>query len=245
MSIFVSIIVGTGLISLLSLSGGLLLFFRKQLTDKLSIFLMAFAAGALMGTAFLHLLPEAIEGIESRNAYLFILFGFGIFFVIENILHWHHSHRGDPSHSSLGTLTLLGDGFHNFLDGMIIAAVFFIDIRLGFATTLAVALHEIPQEVAEFGILTHAGFSRARALLWNFLSSSTVVLGGIVSFFLAGVIGQWITLFLLFAVGIFLYIAASDFVPEIRKEQSLPKSLGLLVTFAAGIFLMWSVLFLE
>jgi len=245
MSIFVSIIVGTGLISLLSLSGGLLLFFRKQLTDKLSIFLMAFAAGALMGTAFLHLLPEAIEGITSRNAFLFILAGFGMFFVIENILHWHHSHRGEPTHSSLGTLTLLGDGFHNFLDGMIIAAVFFIDIRLGFATTLAVALHEIPQEAAEFGILTHAGFSRARALLWNFLSSSTVVLGGIVSFLLAGIIGQWIVFFLLFAVGIFLYIAASDFVPEIRKEQSLPKSLGLLVTFAAGIFLMWLVLFLE
>ena len=101
MSIFVSIIVGTGLISLLPFSGGLFLFFRKQLGDKLSIFLMAFAAGALMGTAFLHLLPEAIEGITSRNAFLFILFGFGIFFVIENILHWHNSHRGDPSHSAL------------------------------------------------------------------------------------------------------------------------------------------------
>lgn len=198
-----------------------------------------------MGTAFLHLLPEAIENIESRNAFLFILAGFGIFFVIENILHWHHSHRGEPAHNSLGTLTLLGDGFHNFIDGMIIAAVFFVDIRLGFATTLAVALHEIPQEAAEFGVLIHAGFSRAKALLWNFLSASTVVLGGIVSFLLAGVLGQWIALFLLFAVGIFLYIAASDFVPEIRKEQSLPKSLGLLGTFAAGIFLMWLVLFLE
>lgn len=245
MSIFVSILISTGIISLFSMSGALLLFFQKRLTEKLSIFLMAFAAGALMGTAFLHLLPEAVEGIDSRNAYLFILVGFGLFFVIENILHWHHSHRGESVHKSLGTLTLLGDGFHNFLDGMIIAAVFFIDIRLGFATTLAVALHEIPQEAAEFGVLTHAGFSRGKALLWNFLSASTVVLGGIVSFLLVGIIGQWIAFFLLFAVGIFLYIAASDFVPEIRKEQSLPKSLGLLVTFAAGIALMWVVLFLE
>ena len=134
---------------------------------------------------------------------------------------------------------------HNFVDGMIIAAVFFVDMNLGFVTVLAVALHEIPEEIAEFGVLIYAGFSRKRALLLNFLSATTVILGGVVSFLLAGFLGQWISLFLLFAVGIFVYVAASDFVPEIRKEEGLPKSLGLLLTFAAGIFLMWLVLFLE
>ena len=198
-----------------------------------------------MGTAFLHLLPEAIEGIESKNAFLFILFGFGLFFFIENILHWHHT-RGDyPEHRSFGILSLLGDGVHNFVDGMIIAAVFFVDMKLGFVTVLAVALHEIPQEIAEFGVLIYSGFSRKRAFLLNFISATTVILGGVVTFLLAGVLGEWISLLLLFAVGIFVYVAASDFVPEIRKEERLSKSLGLLLTFAAGIFLMWLVLFLE
>lgn len=198
-----------------------------------------------MGNAFLHLLPEAIKGVESESAFLFILLGFGIFFFIENILHWHHTRGDHPEHRSLGILSLLGDGVHNFIDGMIIAAVFFVDIKLGFVTAVAVAVHEIPQEIAEFGVLVYAGFSRARALLLNFLSSTAVLAGGIVSFWLAGFVGERVTLFLLFAVGIFVYVAASDFVPEIRKEESLAKSLGLLVTFAAGILLMWLVLFLE
>jgi zinc and cadmium transporter len=245
MPVFASILIATGFISLISLSGALFLFFQKSLAQRISIFLLAFAAGALMGAAFLHLLPEAVEQARSTNAFLFILFGFGVFFFIENILHWHHT-RGDHSeHRSLGILSLLGDGAHNFLDGMVIAAVFFVDIKLGFATTLAVALHEIPQEIAEFGVLIHAGFSRVRALLLNFLSAITVVLGGVVSFFLAEFLMQWVALFMLFAVGIFVYVAASDFVPEIRKEQGVSKSLGLLFTFAAGIFLMWLVLFLE
>ncbi|HEY4509980.1 MAG TPA: ZIP family metal transporter [Candidatus Paceibacterota bacterium] len=245
MGTFLAILLSCGFISLLSFSGAAFLFFQRQLIQKFSIFLLAFAAGASMGAAFLHLLPEAIEGIESENAFLFVLFGFGLFFFIENILHWHHTRGDHPEHRSLGILSLLGDGVHNFVDGMIIAAVFFVDMNLGFVTVLAVALHEIPEEIAEFGVLIYAGFSRKRALLLNFLSATTVILGGVVSFLLAGFLGQWISLFLLFAVGIFVYVAASDFVPEIRKEEGLPKSLGLLFTFAAGIFLMWLVLFLE
>jgi len=245
MPIFVSILIATGSISLLSFAGALFLFFQKQLVHRISIFLLAFAAGALMGTAFLHLLPEAAQKVESRHAFLFILFGFGLFFVIENILHWHHTAGDTSEHRSFGILSLLGDGVHNFLDGMIIAGVFFVDVQLGFITALAVAFHEIPQEFAEFGVLIHAGFSRKRALVLNFLSASTVVLGGIVSFFLAAVLEQWIMLFVLFAVGVFVYMAASDFVPEIRKEQGVKKSLSLLLVFSAGIALMWTVLFLE
>lgn len=245
MSTFFGILIVTGFISLLSFSGAVFLFFQRHLVQRISIFLLAFAAGSFMGTAFLHLLPEAIEEITSENASLFVLFGFSTFFFIENILHWHHTRGDKPQHRSLGILSLLGDGTHNFLDGMIIAAVFFVDIKLGFVTTLAVALHEIPQEIAEFGVLRYAGFSRMRALLLNFLSATTVILGGIASFLLAGFLEKWVMLFVLFAVGVFVYVAASDFVPEIRKEQSLPKSLSLLFTFVAGIFLMWFALFLE
>lgn len=245
MNTFLSILVSTGFISFVSFSGVLFLFFQKHLVQRISLFLLAFAAGSFMGAAFLHLLPEAVEEVQSESAFLFILFGFGLFFLIENIFHWHHVRGDEPEHKSLGLLTLLGDGVHNFLDGMIIAAVFFVDIKLGFATTLAVALHEIPQEIAEFGVLIHAGYSRLRALLFNFLSASTVVVGGVLSFLLIDFVEQWIPLFMLFAAGVFIYVAASDFVPEMRKERNFSKSLSLLATFAAGIFLMWAVLFLE
>lgn len=244
-TLFLSIIAATGLISLLSFSGSLFLFSQHHLIRRISIFLLALAAGALMGNAFLHLLPEAAQELDSEHAFLFILLGFGVFFFIENILHWHHTRGDKPAHRSLGILSLLGDGVHNFLDGMIIAAVFFVDIKLGFVTALAVALHEIPQEIAEFGVLVFSGFSNVRALLLNFLSATTVIAGGIVSYFLGTLLEPWIPLFVLFAVGVFVYVAASDFVPEIRKEQSLSKSLGLLATFAAGIAIMWLALFLE
>lgn len=245
MNTLFSIIIATGFISALSLSGTILLFFRKDILNKLSVFLVAFAAGALLGAAFLHLLPEAIEKIESESAFVYILVGFGIFFFVENLLHWHHSHRGQTAHAPLGILSLLGDTLHNFLDGMIIAAAFFVDVKLGFVSTAAVALHEIPQEIAEFGVLVYAGFSKRRALALNFLSSTTVIAGGIVSYFLEGIVGQWVPFFLLFAVGTFLYLGASDFVPEIRKEEGLARSLQILFVFAAGVILMWLFTYLE
>ena len=246
MSLLASILIATGIISVLSLSGSVFLFLRKHVLDKLAIFLVAFAAGALMGTAFLHLLPEAVEMVEGKGAFLYILIGFTIFFFLENVLHWHHSHRGgDTAHAQLGTLSLFGDAAHNFLDGLIIAAAFFIDMRLGIVTATAIALHEIPQEVAEYGVLIYTGFSRARALVFNFLSASTVIVGGIVGYLLQGIIGQLETIIMFFAVGTFLYLAASDFVPEIKKEQGLKKSLTLLSVFAAGIMLMWLFTFVE
>jgi len=246
MSLLISILIATGIISILSLSGSVFLFLRTRILDKLAIFLVAFAAGALMGTAFLHLLPEATEMVKGEGNFLFILIGFTIFFFLENILHWHHSHRNVGStHAQLGVLSLFGDTIHNFLDGLIIAAAFFIDIRLGIVIATATALHEIPQEVAEYGVLIYAGFSRARALLFNFFSASAVIVGGVVGYLLQNVINQWITIIIFFAVGTFLYLAASDFVPEIKKEQGLKKSLTLLSVFAAGIILMWLFTFIE
>ncbi|MEK7510285.1 MAG: ZIP family metal transporter [Patescibacteria group bacterium] len=239
------LLIATGCISLLSLSGTLLLLLKKDLLERLTIFLVAFAAGALLGAAFLHLLPEAIEQIGGTHQFLLVLIGFGIFFFIENILHWHHSHKGQTKHASLGVLSLVGDSLHNFLDGVIIAAAFLVDVKLGFVTSAAVALHEIPQEISEFAVLLYAGFSKKRALLLNFFSATSIIAGGVVSYLLGGLIGEWIALFLLFAVGTFLYVGASDFVPEIRREESLKKSLQILSIFGGGIAFMWLLTFVE
>ena len=211
----------------------------------MSIFLVAFAAGALMGAAFLHLLPEAIGDGVSDKLMLCPLFGFIGFFLLEKVLHWHHTHSDDAGHAPLGALSLIGDGMHNFLDGVILAAAFLVDVKLGFAATAAVALHEIPQEISEFGVLVYAGFGKRRALLLNFISATSVILGGIAGYYLLGVIEQWIPAIILFAVGTFLYLAASDFVPEIRKEEGLEKSLKIFLIFGLGIFLMWLFTLIE
>ena len=135
---------------MLSLAGVVLLFFNESVLKQISIFLVAFSAGALMGAAFLHLLPEAIaEGLVD-GMFIYPLFGFVGFFLLEKILHWHHTHRDDAEHAPLGVLSLVGDGMHNFLDGIILAAAFLVDIKLGVAATAAVALHEIPQEISEW-----------------------------------------------------------------------------------------------
>ncbi|MBI2644226.1 MAG: ZIP family metal transporter [Candidatus Wildermuthbacteria bacterium] len=241
MSVFLLTLFSTLLISICSLSGIFLLFFREHLLKQISLFLVALAAGALMGVALLDLLPETIEQMEGvgKKGFLVILVGFTIFFLIEKVLHWHHSHRNSGEHSSLGVLSMFGDSLHNFFDGMIIAATFFIDAKLGFATVAAVALHEIPQEIAEFGVLLYAGFSKYRALALNFLSASSVIAGGLVSYFIGGIFRDWIVYFLFFAVGTFLYLGASDFVPEIRKEEGLKRSLQLLFVFVCGIVLIW------
>ncbi|MCH7604723.1 ZIP family metal transporter [Patescibacteria group bacterium] len=241
-----AIILATSSISFLSLSGVMLLFLREDLFRRLSIFLVAFAAGTLMGVAFLDLLPEAVGMLdELGNSFVFILIGFLTFFLIEKTLHWHHTHRADPKHAPLGMLSLVGDAFHNFIDGIILAAIFLVDVRLGMAATVAVALHEIPQEISEFGVLVYSGFSRQRALFLNFISATTVIVGGVVGFFLVGAMIQWLPLFLLFAVGTFLYLAASDFVPEIRKEEGVARSIQIFLIFVAGLLFMWLLSLVE
>lgn len=233
------IVLSTILISILSLSSVFLLFFKEHILKQISIFLVAFAAGALMGAAFLHLLPEAIKSSSFENPFIYILFGFLVFFSIEKILHWHHTHRETKEPAPLGILSLWGDMFHNFIDGFIIAGTFFADPELGFIATLAVALHEIPQEISEFGVLLYAGFSKLRAFFLNFLSATSVVIGGVVGYFLGDVLRPLIPLLLFFAVGTFLYLGASDFVPEIRKEEGGKRSVQLFLVFLGGVGLMW------
>ena len=236
------IIIFTSLISLIAFLGSLSLFLKEKLLDQVLLILVAFSAGALIGGAFLHLLPEAIEMSEPDqvlNLFLYLILGFCAFFVLEHFIKWHHHHaREHPKIMPFSYLILISDAVHNFIDGLIIAASFGSSFQLGVVTTLAVALHEIPQEIGDFGILVYGGFKKAKALLLNFLSAIFVVFGGIVGFVLLEKIKGSIIFLLPFAAGNFLYIAASDLIPEIKEQENTKKAAIYFLVFLVGIILM-------
>src|SRR4030042_2469914 len=179
----VLIILSVLIVSLISLIGILFIFMKKRTLDKLLIFLVALSVGSLLGGAFLHLLPEIIDttGFSLNIAFL-VLGGILLFFVIENFIHWRHCHipTSKEHPHSVGTMNLIGDGLHNLIDGLIIAASYFVSIPVGIATTLAVVIHEIPQEIGDFGVLLYAGYSKKKALIFNFLSALMALVGAII-----------------------------------------------------------------
>jgi zinc and cadmium transporter len=219
----------------------LFLFLKKELLSKIVLFLVSFSAGTMMGGAFLHLLPEAVEEIGHSNLLLFatVLGSFTFFFFVEKVFHWRHCHKGYCEVHTFGYMNLLGDGVHNFIDGLVIAGAFLIDIKLGFVTTFAVALHEIPQEIGDFGVLIYAGFNKKKALLLNYFVALSVVVGGIIGYFISFYIQNIIPYLLPFAAGGFIYIAASDLMPKIREEQAFKRSIGSFFIFILGIILMF------
>lgn len=238
------IIASTFLISLASLVGVFTISIKERTLSKFLLFLISLSAGALMGGAFLHLLPEASEKLSTGNLYPIVLLSFVLFFLLEKLLHWRHCHKGHCHiHTTFGYMNLFGDAIHNFIDGLIIASTFIIDVRLGITTSIAIALHEIPQEIGDFGVLLYSGFSRKKALISNFLIAITAVIGGIIGYFLSFQIENMTSYLLPFAAGGFIYIAASDLMPEIRKETNLKKSLISFGVFIIGIFFMFLVKF--
>jgi zinc and cadmium transporter len=245
MAILFYILISTLLISFVSFVGALTLFLKDELLDKVTLILVAFSAGALLGGAFLHLIPEAIEKIEEDQLLslsLYLLFGFCIFFILEKFIGWHHHHaREHPDIMPFSYLILISDTVHNFIDGLVIAASFIVSIPLGLTTTLAVMLHEIPQEIGDFGVLIYGGFKKKKALLFNFLSAVFAILGGFIGFLLSEKIGESIVFLLPFAAGNFIYIACSDLIPEIKHEKSLKKSIIYFFVFLFGIILMLSL----
>ncbi len=234
------ILLSTGLISLGALVGVVTLSMNQKKLEKFLLFLVALSTGALMGGAFLHLLPEAVERVGSELSFLVALGAFTGFFLIEKILHWHHCHKGDCDEHILGQMNLIGDSVHNFIDGLIIAAAFGVEAKLGWATSLAVALHEIPQEIGDFGVLLYAGWEKNKALVANFLVALAVVAGGLVGYWLS-VNELFIGYLMPVAAGGFIYIAASDLMPELKKETELRKSLVSFGMFGLGILLMWMI----
>lgn len=224
------ILLSTFIISLASLIGVFTLSIKPKKLEQILLYLVSLAAGAMMGAAFLHLLPEAPN-------YLLTLFSFIGFFVIEKFLYWRHCHHRNCPEHIFGYMNLIGDGLHNFLDGLIIAAAFAGANGLGLVAVLAIALHEIPQEIGDFGVLLYSGWSRPKALWANFAVALTSVLGGLVGYLFSNVSG-FSNLLMPVAAGGFIYIAASDLLPEIKKETSFKKSFLLLAIFLIGILIM-------
>ncbi len=245
MSTLFLIIITSFAISALSLVGALTLVLKESFLKQITIPLVAFSAGALIGGAMLHLIAESIEVIDNTiTVMLWVLLGFIVFFILEQFIQWHHCHGTPSEHKHPVTyLILISDSVHNFLDGLALGAAFLASPGLGFTTALAIAAHEIPQELGDFGILVHGGWNKIKALWFNFASGLTMVLGGIVAWALAGSIE--ITYLLPFAAGNFIYIAASDLIPEIKHRDNMKQNLLHLASFLLGIALMYSLLFLE
>jgi zinc and cadmium transporter len=186
---------------------------------------------------------EDMSGVSHDNVMLMVIVGFVIFFILEKVL-WRHCHEKDCKIHTFAYLNLFGDGLHNFLDGLIIAAGFLAGSEIGLVTTLAVAFHEIPQEIGDFGVLVHGGITRAKALMFNFATAVTAVAGGVIGYFLIPEIGNFDIYILPIAAGGFLYIAAADLIPELHKERRASRTVLAFAMFLIGIFLMWGMKFI-
>ena len=241
MTPFASAILGALAISLISIIGILVLTFKEKVLNKALFWIISFSTGALLGGAFFHLLPEAIEEFGNPlQLFQFTLIGLALFFIIERILRWHHCHEIDcdihPRH--LGYLNLIGDGIHNLLDGLIIFSAFSVSPALGIPVLFSIALHEIPQEIGDYGILLYAGFSKIKALIYNFISALAAILGVILGYFLINQIDNLNNFLLPLAAGGFIYIAASDLIPELHKQTNLKKSLISFFIFVLALIFM-------
>lgn len=227
-------------ISLLSLVGVFAFTIGDRFEKKISLFFVAFSTGALLGGAFLHLLPESISDPSSLEPYLYLLLGIIIFYMLERILKWHHCHNdGDCDVHTFTYMSLIGDGIHNFIDGLIIVSAFSVSFEVGLATTIAVASHEIPQELGDFFVLVHGGFSKMKALLWNFGSAATALVGAVVGYVLINNVENITSVVLPLAAGGFIYVSMSDLIPELHKENSLKKSLIYFAIFIVGLAFMY------
>jgi zinc and cadmium transporter len=235
-------IVASGiLMSLLSLVGSATLLLRPETLERILKPLVAFAAGSLLGGAFFHMLPAATEGgLSTADTSLWMMVGFTLFLALEQFLHWHHCHRASAEcKKPLTYLILLGDGLHNFLGGLGVAGVFLLDVRLGVGAWLAAAAHEVPQELGDFGVLVHGGWKKGQALLFNLLSGLTFLVGSLVAYAAAATID--VEALVPFAAGNFIYIGASDLVPEVNKHHSVSVNLVNFSSFAAGLALLWAI----
>lgn len=234
------------IVSLISLIGIFTLAINPARLKNWLLSLVSFSAGALLGDAFLHILPEMAKNGELQNSGLYLLLGVLIFFILEKFILWHHSHgEHEESVHSYTYLTLAGDGLHNLVDGMIIAGGFMVSPALGIATSLAVIFHEIPQEIGNFAILVHGGFSVAKALWYNFISALTAFVGAIATLLAFRNLETAPAPLLAVSAASFIYIAMSDLIPELHKEKNKKTAAWHLFWFILGIAVMWPLIFFE
>jgi zinc and cadmium transporter len=234
-------ILGSGLLmSLIALVGSVTLLLSERTLARLLLPLVALAAGSLLGGAVFHMLPAALAAIEP-DVHVWVAFvaGFTLFMALEQYLHWHHCNRAAADcRKPLTYLILLGDGLHNFIGGLAIAGTFLIDIRLGVMAWLAAAAHEIPQELGDFGVLVHGGWSKRRALAFNVLSALAFLVGGLLTYSLREAVD--VAYLIPFAAGNFVYIAAADLVPEVNRHPRAAVNAVNTSAFVVGVALMYA-----
>jgi len=239
--------VSVAIVSLISLIGIWTLSIKLEKMRKFLIFMLAFSAGALLGDTFIHIFPEMSDFGFTLSSAIYVLLGIVIFFIIEKFINWQHCHMPITKQHAhpFAYINLIGDSLHNFIDGLIIAASYLVNIPLGVATTLAVVLHEIPQEIGDFGIMIHGGFSKGKALWLNFVTALTAILGAIVALLIGNNVGNISSILLPIAAGGFIYIAGADLIPELHKETAIKRSLMQLFAFLLGITVMVLLLLIE
>jgi len=237
------------IVSIASLAGIALLGLRERTLRLVLLELVAFSVGALLGDVFLHIFPEIAESVGfSLGISIAVLVGILFGFATEKFIHWHHCH-GNEEHchdahdhhhhaKPYATLNIIGDGVHNFIDGIIIAAAYLASLPVGLATTVAVLLHEIPQELGDYAVLIHAGWSRAKALGMNLLTALTAIVGAVLTLLLGPSVEGLVPFLLAFAAGTFLYLATTDLIPELHKETRVARSAAQFVAILAGIAVM-------
>jgi zinc and cadmium transporter len=237
---WISALIAVSIVSLLSLVGAAFMIFKRPLLTRLMSPLLAISSGVLLGSTFFDLIPESIELLPDY-AFLLVITGIISFFALEKLLDWHHHTEGDhPGESkATGYLSLVGDGIHNFIDGIMIGGAFLISVPLGITVTIAVIAHEIPHELADFTILLHSGFSNAKALWYNFLSATTAILGTIIALWLGSIADTIVPFLIPFAAGNFLYIAMSDLLPELHKKHSRFSSLIQVSLLIVGVLFIF------
>jgi zinc and cadmium transporter len=240
-------IISVIVVSLISLIGIAALLLNKEI-KKITLLLVSFAVGGLFGDAFIHLVPESFEEIENTLAIpLLILFGILIFFVLEKFLRWRHCHLSETEEHihPVVTMNLIGDAVHNLIDGMVIGATYMVSIPLGLTTTIAIVLHEIPQEMGDFGVLVHGGLSVKKAIAFNFFSALCAVLGAILSLTIGPHLQGYTVSLVPITAGGFIYIAGSDLIPELQHDVQLSRSLLQFALIVLGIGLMALLVFME
>ena len=247
-------ILAVSAVSLISLVGVFVLSLKETTLHRILFILLSFSAGSILGTAFLDLLPEALGFLGEEQlsiTFLYVILGFLGFFFLERFIYWFHGHVHvhEPNAEiderikikKFVYLNLIGDATHNLIDGMIIAASFLVNPTLGLSTTIAVFFHELPQEIGDFGVLVYGGFSRYKALLFNFLSALTAIVGVLISNYFSMHVENFVGYLMAVAAGGFIYISASELIPEIQKEKKLGKSMIQFILFILGIVLTWSL----
>jgi zinc and cadmium transporter len=237
----VPVIVWIAIFSLLGSVGaiagaGILLLAKERLRPQLLPRLVSYAVGTLLGAAFLGMLPRALAGARSGAVLSATLLGLIFFFILEKWVLWRHCHQAECDiHSSAGELILVGDAFHNFVDGFAVAAAFLASIPLGISTSLAVIAHEIPQELGDFAILLESGYTRSRALVYNLLSGATTLPGALIAYFALSALSAIIPYVLAVSAASFIYIATADLIPGLHRQTSPRSGLQQLVLLLLGV----------